>query len=45
MKKESNEGDFDTMENLFRSHPYSEKRAVCSKRHIKNNYGYDCEGN
>lgn len=45
MKKESNEGDFDTMENLFRSHPYSEKRSICSKRHIKNNYNYDCETN
>lgn len=45
MKKESNEGEFDTMENLFRSHPYSEKRAICSKRHIKNNYGFDCEEN
>ena len=45
MKKEANEGDYNAMDNLFRSHPYSEKRAICSKRHIKNNYGYECEGN
>ena len=45
MKKEANEGDYNAVDNLFRSHPYSEKRAICSKRHIKNNYGYECEGN
>lgn len=42
MQKESNEGDFDALENLMRSHPYSEKRAKCTQEHIMNNYGFDC---
>jgi pSer/pThr/pTyr-binding forkhead associated (FHA) protein len=42
MKAESEEGDYDALENLFRSHPYSEKRSVCSKNHILTNYGFDC---
>jgi len=43
MKDASQEGDYNAVENLFRSHPYSEKRANCSKSHIKNNYKFDCE--
>ena len=42
MKAESEEGDYNALENLFRSHPYSEKRSVCSKNHILTNYGFDC---
>ncbi len=42
MKTESNEGAFDPLDNLFRSHPYSDKRGSCSANHIKNNYGFDC---
>jgi predicted Zn-dependent protease len=42
MQKESNEGDFDALENLMRSHPYSEKRAKCTHEHIMINYGFDC---
>lgn len=43
MQQESNEGDYNAFENLFRSHPYSSKRSICSKNHIMNNYGFDCE--
>jgi len=43
MKNESQEGDYNAFENLFRSHPYSDKRANCSNNHIRNNYGFDCE--
>ena len=42
MKEESKEGDYNAFENLFRSHPYSAKRAICSENHIKNNYDIDC---
>ena len=42
MQKESQEGDYDALENLLRSHPYSEKRAKCSRSHILDNYGFDC---
>ena len=43
MKQESQEGDYNAFENLFRSHPYSDKRANCSHNHIVKNYGFDCE--
>jgi len=43
MKQESEEGEYNAFENLFRSHPYSEKRANCSHNHILKNYGFDCE--
>jgi len=43
MKQESEEGDYNALENMFRSHPYSEKRANCSHNHILKNYGFDCE--
>lgn len=42
MQKVSEEGEYNALENLFRSHPYSEKRAKCSHDHILNNYGFDC---
>ena len=42
MQKESQEGDYNALENLLRSHPYSEKRAKCSRSHILDNYGFDC---
>lgn len=43
MKQESQEGEYNAFENLFRSHPYSDKRANCSHNHIRNNYGFDCD--
>ena len=43
MKEESSEGDYNVLENLLRSHPYSEKRANCSNNHILNNYGFNCD--
>jgi hypothetical protein len=42
MQKEFDEGEFNALENLMRSHPYSEKRASCSRNHILNNYDFDC---
>lgn len=42
MQKEFDEGEFNALDNLLRSHPYSEKRAKCSQQHILNNYGFDC---
>ena len=45
MKKESGEGDYNAFDNLFRSHPYSEKRSNCSQSHISQNYGFECTDN
>lgn len=42
-KEETKEGNYNTVENLFRSHPYSSKRADCNSKHIENNYGVSCE--
>jgi predicted Zn-dependent protease len=42
-KEETKEGEYNTVENLFRSHPYSSKRADCNSKHIANNYGVSCE--
>ena len=42
MQKEFDEGQFDALDNLMRSHPYSEKRAICTHEHILKNYGFDC---
>jgi len=42
MMQVSQEGDYDVLENLTRSHPYSAKRSKCSKNHILTNYGFDC---
>lgn len=41
-QKVFNEGGFDPLQNLFRTHPYSESRARCSLHHIENNYETDC---
>ena len=43
MKKAFNEGDFDPVNNLFRSHPYSSSRSECSKHHIRYNYDVNCD--
>jgi hypothetical protein len=42
MQKEFDEGEFNALENLLRSHPYSEKRANCSREHILTIYHFDC---
>lgn len=42
MQKEFDEGEYNALDNLMRSHPYSEKRAKCSHQHILNNYEFDC---
>jgi predicted Zn-dependent protease len=42
MQSTFNEGDFDALDNLLRSHPYSAKRSECSKNHITSNYGFEC---
>lgn len=42
MKKAADEGEYNAIENLMRSHPYSDKRANCSHNHILNNYGFEC---
>jgi predicted Zn-dependent protease len=42
MQKEFDEGEFNALENLLRSHPYSDKRANCSREHILTNYHFDC---
>jgi hypothetical protein len=42
MQKEFDEGEFNALDNLLRSHPYSEKRATCTQQHILNNYDFDC---
>jgi predicted Zn-dependent protease len=36
------EGEFNALENLFRTHPYSKKREGCARYHIKNNYHIEC---
>jgi len=42
MHNEFEEGEYNALENIMRSHPYSEKRAKCSHDHILNNYGFAC---
>ena len=39
MNAEFDEGNYNVLDNLSRTHPYSEKRAICSKHHISQNYG------
>lgn len=41
-KEESQEGEFNPVENLLRSHPYSASRSECSGKHIVHNYGFEC---
>ena len=36
------EGEFNALENLFKTHPYSKKRESCARYHIKNNYHIEC---
>jgi pSer/pThr/pTyr-binding forkhead associated (FHA) protein len=43
MKEKFNEGEYSTLENLFRSHPYSELRSKCSAHHLKLNYKTNCD--
>lgn len=38
-----NEGDYNDLENLSRSHPYSSRRRDCCNSHIINNYGFSCD--
>ena len=37
------EGEYNSINNLFRSHPYSEKREHCAKNHLSSNYGIKCK--
>lgn len=36
------EGDQNALDNIRRSHPYSEKRSKCCSDHILRNYNYSC---
>lgn len=36
------EGPQNELDNMMRSHPYSEKRSTCCREHILNNYNYNC---
>lgn len=38
MSEQADSNNYDPLENLFRSHPYSSKREGCSKNHILVNY-------
>jgi pSer/pThr/pTyr-binding forkhead associated (FHA) protein len=38
-----NENDFNIIDNLFRSHPYSKNRVSCLKNHLKTNYNLNCD--
>jgi pSer/pThr/pTyr-binding forkhead associated (FHA) protein len=42
MKEENDSGDYNPFDNLFRSHPYSQKREDCSYHHIYMNRHYSC---
>lgn len=42
MKKASGEGEYNVLENIFRTHPYSAKRGACNSNHILTNYNFDC---
>jgi pSer/pThr/pTyr-binding forkhead associated (FHA) protein len=37
-----NESEFNIVDNLFRSHPYSKNRVNCLKNHFKSNYDKSC---
>jgi pSer/pThr/pTyr-binding forkhead associated (FHA) protein len=43
MQEQFEEDKYNVLDNLMRSHPYSEKRAKCSRQHILMNYNFDCE--
>ena len=36
------ESDFNELENMMRSHPYSKKRSECCRNHIETNYNKTC---
>lgn len=36
------EGEFDQLDNMMRSHPYSIKRSSCCKNHINTNFDFIC---
>lgn len=38
----TNEGGFNPVANLLRSHPFSSKRSECNESHIVTNYGFSC---
>ncbi len=42
MKENQDNNNYDPLQNLFRSHPYSSKREDCSKHHIESNYNRSC---
>ena len=42
MQEQYKEDKYNVLDNLMRSHPYSEKRAKCSRQHILKNYNFDC---
>jgi hypothetical protein len=44
IQQSTNEGKYNVLDNLLRTHPYSEKRSVCSHNHILQNYKFDCTG-
>lgn len=37
------ESEYNVIESLFRTHPYSQKREDCAKHHIQSNYQIDCD--
>ena len=42
-KRMSNdEGKFNVLENITRSHPYSANRAKCCENHLLKNYKWEC---
>ena len=41
-RMKNQEDTYDALDNIFRSHPYSEKRVECSKNHISKNYSFNC---
>ena len=34
--------EYDELSDLLSSHPYSQKRSDCCKKHIQNNYSLNC---
>ncbi len=42
-RMKENEGQYNEIEFIFNSHPYSGKRAVCTSEHLKINYSIICE--
>ena len=44
-RMKEDEEEFNTLNNLLRTHPYSVKRQNCASNHIQNNYNINCEKN